>query len=117
MRAAPWTVGSSVASTRMVVVLPAPFGPRRPKTSPARTPKLTPARACTVPKLYRRSSHSTASRLSGMRLLAEDLDQAVQRRQGCGDGRALLRGQLPEGRAHHAFSPVAADRPTGARGA
>src|SRR5207245_726860 len=32
------------------VVLPAPFGPMMPRTSPSSTPKLTPARAFTPPK-------------------------------------------------------------------
>ena len=32
----------------MVVVLPAPFGPSRPKTSPDATVKLTPSTAFTV---------------------------------------------------------------------
>src|SRR5580692_26167 len=41
---------SSVASMRSVVVLPAPFGPRRPNTSPARTSKLTSSTASRVPR-------------------------------------------------------------------
>ena len=36
---------SSVVSTRSVVVLPAPFGPSNPKTSPGATAKETPATA------------------------------------------------------------------------
>src|SRR6266496_3809149 len=34
---------------RIVVVLPAPFAPRNPKTSPGRTLKVTPSRATTLP--------------------------------------------------------------------
>jgi len=34
-------------SILIVVVLPAPFGPRRPKSSPGRTSKLTPRTAST----------------------------------------------------------------------
>src|SRR5690349_3204464 len=45
MRARPEVGRSSVQSTEMVVVLPAPFGPRKPKTSPACTSKLTPLTA------------------------------------------------------------------------
>src|SRR5450759_293047 len=39
--------GSSVASMRSVVVLPAPFGPRNPKISPECTVRSTPATAST----------------------------------------------------------------------
>ena len=35
---------------RIVVVLPAPFAPRKPKTSPGPTLKLTPSRAAIAPK-------------------------------------------------------------------
>ena len=46
-RACP-TVGiSSVISILIVVVLPAPFGPSRPKSSPSRIAKLTPRTAST----------------------------------------------------------------------
>ena len=34
---------------RMVVVLPAPFGPRKPVTCPGRTVKLRPSTAVTEP--------------------------------------------------------------------
>src|SRR4029077_2865533 len=46
-RAVPPLGGSSVASMRRVVVLPAPLGPRKPKISPAWTRKSTPATATT----------------------------------------------------------------------
>ena len=39
---------------RIVVVLPAPFEPRKPKTSPGLTVKLTPSSAWTGPKRLRR---------------------------------------------------------------
>ena len=42
-RARPSVGGSSVVSTRSVVVLPAPLGPSRPNTSPGATAKDTPA--------------------------------------------------------------------------
>ena len=41
---------ASVQSMLIVVVLPAPLGPRKPKTSPASTSKLTPRTASTSPK-------------------------------------------------------------------
>jgi uncharacterized Ntn-hydrolase superfamily protein len=48
-----------VASTRTVVDLPAPFGPRRPKTSPSRTAKRIPSSARVVLP-YAFSTPSTA---------------------------------------------------------
>jgi hypothetical protein len=36
--------------TRNVVVLPAPFGPRKPVTRPGRTVKLSPSTAVTGPE-------------------------------------------------------------------
>ena len=39
---------SRVASIRSVVVLPAPFGPRKPKISPSATARSTPRTASTV---------------------------------------------------------------------
>ncbi len=41
---------ASVQSMLIVVVLPAPFGPRKPNTSPAATSKLTPRTASSSPK-------------------------------------------------------------------
>ena len=42
---------SSVVRIFMVVLLPAPLGPRKPKTSPASTSKVTPSTAL-IPPLY-----------------------------------------------------------------
>jgi hypothetical protein len=39
-----------LSSIRSVVVLPAPFGPRKPVTDPGSTVKLRSLTACTVPK-------------------------------------------------------------------
>src|SRR5207244_10550187 len=109
--AEPWFAGNSVASTRMAVVLPAPFGPRSPKTSPERTPKLTPSSAWTLPKRYRSPSHSTASRPSDtLNVLSEDFDEVVQGREGGGDGRTLVHRHPGQGGAHHAFPTVPAER-------
>src|SRR5260370_11289470 len=47
-RAEPPLGGMSVASMRSVVVLPAPFGPRKPKISPRRTLRSTPTTASTT---------------------------------------------------------------------
>ena len=51
---------SRVPSIRIVVVLPAPFGPKRPKTSPSAISNETPRTASTPPgKVFRRSRHSS----------------------------------------------------------
>src|SRR6185503_8492779 len=44
------------ATTRMLVVLPAPLGPRKPWISPAATSRLTPSTAVKAPYLLTRSS-------------------------------------------------------------
>ena len=50
----------------IVVVLPAPFGPRRPKISPVATSKLTPSTALTAPYALRTSpTRMTASPAAG----------------------------------------------------
>src|SRR5260370_28241106 len=49
-RALPDVGGKSVVSILMVVLLPAPFGPSRPKTSPCSTSKLTLLTAVYSPK-------------------------------------------------------------------
>src|SRR5947209_12594000 len=43
---------ASVQSMLIVVVLPAPLGPRKPNTSPAATSKSTPRTASTSPKVF-----------------------------------------------------------------
>ena len=37
---------------RIVVVLPAPFAPRKPKTSPGRTSNVSPSRAVVAPNRF-----------------------------------------------------------------
>src|SRR5947209_6573659 len=49
-RAWPAVGFASVQSMLIVVVLPAPFGPRKPNTSPGATSKSTPRTALTSPK-------------------------------------------------------------------
>src|SRR5271156_7160005 len=60
-QALPSLGGSSVVSIRTNVVLPAPLGPSRPKTSPRRTSKLTLSTAVKVPKRLVRSLVCIAS--------------------------------------------------------
>src|ERR1700682_301184 len=49
---------------RMVVDLPAPLGPRKPKISPRRTARLTWSTAVNVPKRFTKSRISTALSVS-----------------------------------------------------
>src|SRR5438876_4259571 len=42
----------SAHSRRSVVVLPAPFGPRKPNTSPSRTSRSSPSTAASEPKRF-----------------------------------------------------------------
>src|ERR1035438_9664275 len=51
---------------RMVVDLPAPFGPRKPKTSPFRISRLIRSTATKSPKRLTRFSTTTESFCSGM---------------------------------------------------
>src|SRR5215208_5855969 len=61
MRALPCDGFSSPASMRSVVVLPAPFGPRKPKISPRSTRKLRPSTAGTPPNVRVSASTSIAA--------------------------------------------------------
>src|SRR5437588_882292 len=58
--AAPLVGFASVHSMLIVVVLPAPFGPRKPNTSPGATSKSTPRTACTSSKCLVRPSTTIA---------------------------------------------------------
>ncbi len=61
MRAVPLVGASRPRMTRIVVLLPAPLGPRKPVTWPGRTVKLRPSTAVTAPKrLTSRSTSITA---------------------------------------------------------
>src|SRR4030065_206952 len=52
-------------SMRIVVDFPAPFGPRKPKTSPFRTSKLTRLTAMNAPNRFTRSRTTTACSSDG----------------------------------------------------
>lgn len=58
--AAPASMDNSVVNILIVVVLPAPFGPRRPVTSPARASKVRSTTASVSPKLLLRPRAATA---------------------------------------------------------
>jgi hypothetical protein len=60
----PEVFGETQAIIFMVVVFPAPFGPRNPKTSPFRTEKAIPFTATIVPKVFFKSF---ASMMPGIR--------------------------------------------------
>jgi hypothetical protein len=60
--------------SRMVVVLPAPFGPRKPVTWPGRTVKARPSTAVTAPNRLTSWSTSIMIRfLAGARLVSTTL--------------------------------------------
>ena len=61
MVARPSSIGSRVASMESVVVLPAPFGPSTPNTSPRRTVRSTPSTARMSPNCLTSPCASTAS--------------------------------------------------------
>src|SRR4051812_5823461 len=58
--ASPASIGSSVASIRSIVVLPAPFGPRTPRISPWLTSRSMPSTARRAPKVFTRPRAWTA---------------------------------------------------------
>src|ERR1700733_13177986 len=66
-------------SMRMVVDLPAPFGPRKPNTSPLRTSRLMRSTATKSPKRLTRFSITTEPPCSGMgwRSTADRIDEEV----------------------------------------
>src|SRR6476661_934530 len=59
--AAPEVARMSVHRMLMVVDLPAPFGPRKPKISPGRTSRSMPRTASTGPKFFTSSCTEMAS--------------------------------------------------------
>src|SRR5262249_9785399 len=93
--AVPWSGWSRVARMRMVVVLPAPFGPSSPKTSPAPTSNPTPSSAWTGPKRWRRPAHCTAAGEDTGQLCPPRADEA--RSWGCSGEQHQLLIQPPHG--------------------
>src|SRR5208282_3879279 len=71
-------------SMRMVVDLPAPLGPRKPKISPRRTSRLTWSTATKVPKVLTRSCISTAFGSGGMFRLPYQADEDIFERRNDG---------------------------------
>src|SRR5690349_24604009 len=69
----PYTTLFRSARIRMRVVLPAPFGPRRPKTMPSGTSRSTPARAVVDPN--RLTTPST--RMAGDRVRPDPVASAA----------------------------------------
>src|SRR6188472_1879914 len=59
MVARPASACNRVARIRTAVVLPAPLGPRTPRTVPSRAARSTPSSAWVVPKRFVRPSAST----------------------------------------------------------
>jgi hypothetical protein len=58
----------TVARIRIVVVLPAPFGPSRPKIVPTGTSRSMPASACTSPNSF----VSPSTRIAGSAIVLRE---------------------------------------------
>src|ERR1035437_1161358 len=100
-RPAPAVGVSRPQSMRMVVDLPAPFGPRKPKISPRRTANETPATALNAPKCFSRfitsttfSAELTGSTRTGPLLLsgAHGAEDVLERRLDRADGEEFEAG-------------------------
>ena len=63
--------------TRMVVDLPAPFGPRKPMTTPRATEKLTSSTATIAPNLLLKDSTSIRSAIRFVSPLARYLGEVT----------------------------------------
>src|SRR2546426_9605412 len=99
MRTSPLVGGKMPARMRMVVVLPAPFGPRKPTISPASTRNEMPRTASTAPKVLVRSRTSIIvwpMLLPGISNRGEQLrGQLVQVRETAGGaGEVVVEGQV-----------------------
>src|SRR2546422_7978996 len=93
MRTSPVVGGKTPARMRIVVVLPAPLGPRKPTISPRSTRKEIPATASTAPKLLVRPLTS----IIGVRLTTCDSrNDASASLPGLGTGRVLRPARLRE---------------------
>src|SRR5579872_553491 len=120
--ARPEVGGSSVHSIRTVVVLPAPLGPRKPKTSPAETVRSIPFTASIPPPKLRHSSRASMAGPTALIaplpcmnrtcvcMLTEDADERVPAHLDSRHG-------SPDRHAHAARSPglPATGRPHSAR--
>src|SRR6185369_13202143 len=69
---------SSVASMRMVVVFPAPFGPTKPMTSPDENANETPSTATVFPNRLRRPTASKRIALAPFRHADDAARRAVR---------------------------------------
>ena len=77
--ASPPSIGSRVASILSMVVLPAPLGPRTPKTSPRCTSRSTPSTARWSPNVLTRPWASTAGGAGGWRTGVSSCPEACGR--------------------------------------
>src|SRR5215217_4085069 len=104
--ARPFVGLASVHSMLIVVVLPAPLGPRKPKTSPASTSKLTPRTASKSSNLLRSWSTSIMARIIPQLKVSihsklRDSGNGIARAQEAADARADRTGgdeAVPEAR-------------------
>ena len=76
MRAHPWSGSKKPVSIFIVVDLPAPFGPRKPSTSPRETLSEISSTAVIGPKVFFRRSASTSTSMENLPDRARMLDSA-----------------------------------------
>src|SRR5438270_6953801 len=86
MRTRPDVGISVVVRIEIVVVLPAPFGPRKAKNSPLRTVKLMPSTALVLPFRYRLTRSSTSTMAAGLADSTVLLSSPTGRQPGSRDG-------------------------------
>src|SRR5436305_9768579 len=117
MNASPPDGSSSVASMRMVVVLPAPFGPTKPITSPAAKENEMPSTATVLPNCLRRPATSNRIVHAPFRNADDDAGIAIGHRpfeRGIDEGGRLQDGDIHPGAQHRArivAQPLAPARP------
>ncbi len=103
IRASPPCGESSVARIRIVVVLPAPFGPMKPSTWPRSTLNDTSSTARTPSKCRTRPSSCSIGSLMVAPRASRSRDESCRARSSCGDAglperRALEHRQVGAGR-------------------
>src|SRR5437867_1901402 len=99
MRTSPLLGGKMPARMRMVVVLPAPFGPRKPTISPTSTRNEMPRTASTAPKVLVRSRTSIIAWPMPLPAISNPREQLrgeiVQVREAAGGaGEVVVEGQV-----------------------
>src|SRR5216117_1406236 len=101
MSACPLVGGKTPARMRSVVVFPAPFGPRKPTTSPGATPSETSSMAARPPKRFA-SCRASITRRPAARLALGGPGAAAEEEAGADDLHPGRHDDEPaEGVEHH----------------